>query len=64
MMVTPGVCTILKGSVRVSIASGMPCGRHFSLGAPTPSAFCRVSHSVCAHGWNGAWPPGKSTPML
>ena len=64
MMVTPGVWIILKGSVRVSIASGMPCGRHFSLGAPTPSAFCRAFHTSRAHGWNGAVPPGRSTPML
>src|SRR5688572_551564 len=62
-MVTPGFWTILNGSVRVSIAAGMPCGRHASLGAPTPSAFWRVSHRAFAHGWNGA-PPGRSAAML
>ena len=39
MIVTPGCWMILKGSVRVSIASGMPCGRQRSVGAPTPRPF-------------------------
>src|SRR6188474_2067961 len=62
MIVTPVDWMILKGNVRVSIASGMPCGRQRSVGAPTPSPFWRSSCSVFAQGRNGA-PPGRSDAM-